>query len=234
MPRILRLQTRTLRDLATGHPGAAAVFRRCGIAFCEGAGERSLVQAVATSDVSLRAMLGALEDLIAAVERGAPGETEALVDFIVSRHHAPHRAVLPDLVMRAGQAERALAGRADGPRGLAELLRRLGDRMEEHMRDEEREVFPRMIARGRGATAGEVARLREEHADMAQAVLEVEHVTRGYRPPAGAEDAWGRLYGDVEQFMDDIVAHFYLEEQALFPRFGAETGIQATRAPQRS
>ncbi len=67
-----RVQDQTLNGLATTLPGAAAVFRRCGLRFTCSDGERTLTEAVAISGVSLDAMLGALEDLLDSARGRAP------------------------------------------------------------------------------------------------------------------------------------------------------------------
>ncbi len=218
MSPIAPLQNLPLSALATGLPGAAAVFRRCGIGFC-GDGARSLAEAVAASEVSLPAMLGALEDLVGAARSGTPDGTEALIAFIVARYHERHRADLPRLIALAGEVEAAARDRPEAPRGLAELLDGMRAGLEEHMLKEELRVFPLMRMGRRDRLGAALALMRDEHADNAQFLLRVEALTRGYRLPPDAGPAWRDLYAELERVADDLVAHVYLEERVLFPRF---------------
>jgi len=213
-----RLEDQPLSALATGLPGAAVVFRRCGIGFCCD-GRRSLAEAVAASEVSLPAMLGALEDLEGSARRGAPEATEALIAFIVARYHERHRVELPVLIGRAAAVEDTARGRPEAPRGLAELLGALHASLDEHMLREELRVFPLMRQRRTDRLGAALALMRAEHEDNGQFLIRVEQVTRGFRPPADAGAAWEGLYAELERFADELAAHVYLEERLLFPRF---------------
>ncbi|MBA3326370.1 MAG: hemerythrin domain-containing protein, partial [Rhodobacteraceae bacterium] len=163
-----------------------------------------------------------------------PAETGALIDFIVARCHERHRADLPGLIALAVEVEAAAGGRADAPCGLADLLDGLRAGLEEHMLKEELRVFPLMRAARRDLLAHPLALMRAEHEDNAEFLLRAEHLTRGFRPPAGAGPAWERLCAELARFQEDLVAHVFLEERALFPRFEADEPDQSTRRPQRS
>lgn len=213
-----RLPSLSLGRLATGLPGAAGVLRRCGMT-ASAAPDLPLAQAVADRALPLPAIVGALEDLATAAGARATWPTEDLIAYILERYHGGHRADIP--VLRALALD--LAGRAESapaPRELADLIGAIDLAMEEHMRKEELRVFPMML-RGRHERLTEwIAFLRREHEDAVPFVLRLEAVTRGYRAPAD-DGLWLRFYEELERFVEDMVAHIYLEEQVLFRRFQA-------------
>ena len=212
------LPTLSLGRLATGLPGAAGMLRRCGMT-ASAAPEVPLAQAAAERALSLPAIVGALEDLAAQAGARSTWPTEDLIAYILERYHAGHRADIPVLrTLALDLANRIEA--APEPRELAQLIGAVDLAMEEHMRKEELRVFPMML-RGRRERLGEwIALLRREHEDAAPFVLRLEAVTQGYRAPAD-DGLWLRFYEELERFVEDMVAHIYLEEQVLFRRFAA-------------
>ena len=199
-------------------PGAAALLRGAGISVCCCTPERTLAAAAETQGLPLGDLVAALRDRAEAARLGVPKATGALIDHIVSRYHERHRAELPALIALASEVEAAEAGRDGVPLGLSDLLDGLRAGLDAHMLREERRVFP-LMRRGPGdQLAQSLALMRDEHEDNAQFLLRAEHLTQGYRAPAGSAD-WERLYVDLARFAEDLVAHIFLEERALFPRF---------------
>lgn len=215
------LENQPIGALATGLPGAAALFRELGLGVCCCAPERTLAAAAAARGLPVEGLLAVLAARAEAQRRAAPAETGPLIDFI-ARGHERRRAALPGLIALAAGVEAAAGGRPDAPHGLAELLDALRVALGEHMLKEELRVFPLMRGARRDLLAGPLALMRDEHADNAEFLLRAEHLTRGCRAPAGAAPAWERLCAELTRFCDDLVAHVFLEERALFPRF--ETG----------
>ena len=92
---------RQVADIAANLPGATQVFRNHKIDFCCG-GHVPLAEAVAARGDSL----AAIESELAALETGeveAPQSSDALIEHILERYHATHRAELPELVRLAAR-----------------------------------------------------------------------------------------------------------------------------------
>lgn len=210
----------SLGAIATGLPGGAGVLRRCGLPACDGP-QTSLAEAAGAQGVFLPAVLGALEDLSAAEQPAADLPTPELIDHILERYHRCHRSELATLRHLATDLEASAAGQASAPVGLSVVIDALTLAVEEHMRKEELRVFP-LMARGGGDRLPEwIALLRREHEDTAPYLLRFEAITSGFRLPATASGVWAHLYAELERLTDEMVAHVFLEEQVLFPRFFA-------------
>lgn len=205
-------------DLAAGVPGAAGLFRRAGINFCCGAG-RTLAEAAETKGLDAAQLLAGLEALRRDAAAEAPEATEALIDHILTRCHAVHRAELDALIPLAGKVETMHAGHAAAPGALVDLLLAMREEMEAHMLKEEQVLFPMMRGGGHPMILHPIARMRDEHDGHADRLRALEHLTRGFVPPADACGSWRTLYAGLEKFAADLVRHMHLENAVLFPRF---------------
>jgi regulator of cell morphogenesis and NO signaling len=76
--------------IAAHLPGAAALFRATGIGFCCHF-ERSLAEAAARRNADTGALIDRLAALADDATQGAPRETGALIEHILTRYHDGHR-----------------------------------------------------------------------------------------------------------------------------------------------
>lgn len=150
---------------------------------------------------------------------GAPRETDALIDHIVTRYHAVHRAELADLQPLAQKVEAVHADDPDVPAGLARALGVLAAEMEEHMAKEEMILFPAMRAGGGPGIEHPIAVMRAEHDDHGENIALIRRLTADLTPPDHACGSWRRLYAGTEKLLDELAAHIALENDVLFPRF---------------
>lgn len=210
---------RSIGEIAATLPGAAAVFRRHKLDFCCG-GSASLAEAAA----SRAAPLPAIESALAALAPTAvvpPQETAALIALIEERYHATHRRELPELIALARRVERVHADHPAAPAGLAALLATMEEEMLDHMAKEEQILFPMMRGGGHPMIRQPIAMMRHEHDGHATHLREIERLTQGATPPEDACNSWRALYAGVRKFTDDLTEHVHLENNVLFPRFGA-------------
>jgi regulator of cell morphogenesis and NO signaling len=149
----------------------------------------------------------------------APEDTDALIDHILTRYHAVHRVQLPELIALAGRVEAAHADHPAVPHGLAQLITRITWEMESHMQKEEEGLFPTLRTGHPMAIAIEL--MRDEHDDHAIRLGELEALTRGHVPPADACGSWRALCAGTARLAADLREHIRLENDVLFPRFGA-------------
>jgi regulator of cell morphogenesis and NO signaling len=148
-----------------------------------------------------------------------PEEADALVDHILTRYHAVHRQEMPELVRLAQRVEAAHEGHPELPRGLADLLRRMGWEMEAHMQKEEQGLFP-MLRDGQRGMAMAMELMRDEHDDHAVRLGELAALTRNHQPPEDACGSWRALYAGTAKFAADLREHIRLENEVLFPGCG--------------
>lgn len=147
---------------------------------------------------------------------------DALIEIALAQH-AAFRVLQSRLIARARALETAAAGRADAPRGLADMLEELAASQQEHMLREELCVFPLMRRGPSPRLAAAIAEMMAEHDDNMHFLVRMEQLTGGYRAPADGGDEWEALCADAERLADDLIAHIYVEERVLFPRFAAGT-----------
>jgi regulator of cell morphogenesis and NO signaling len=147
-------------------------------------------------------------------------DSDALVNLIIARYHAVHRAELPHLIRLAQHVEALHAGDPAMPRGLASLLVRIRSNLEAHMQKEEDGLFPAMRA-ARPVSAAAIEIMRDEHDDHIVYMNELQSLTRDYTAPPAASPDWRLLCEGVRKFAEDLAEHIRLENDVLFPCFAA-------------
>ena len=123
------------------------------------------------------ASLAAIESELAALETGeveAPQSSDELIDHILERYHATHRAELPELVRLAARVEARHAENPLVPRGIHAALVEAGEALEEHMQKEEQVLFPLMRAGGHPMIHGPIGRMRHEHDEHGERLANLE------------------------------------------------------------
>ncbi|MFN3885557.1 MAG: DUF542 domain-containing protein [Aquabacterium sp.] len=209
-----------LWTLARAIPGATRVFHLHDLDFCTG-GEQTLRDAAVAKGLDV----GLLEAELDAIKPGAMHEvnwarasTPALVEHILDRYHARHRAVLPGLEELADDVESVHAAHPACPHGLGHHLRKIHEALSSHMRQQEDLLFP-LIAEGRAAQATEALdAMRQAHDRLADLLTTLTALTRGFTPPADASRDWHRLYAGTRSLKEDLMEHLYLENRVLFQR----------------
>ena len=210
---------RQVADIAANLPGATQVFRNHKIDFCCG-GKVPLAEAVAARGESL----AAIETELAALETGeaeAPRSSDELIEHILERYHATHRAELPELVRLAARVEERHAGNPLVPAGIHAALLEAGGALEEHMQKEEQILFPLMRAGGHPMIHAPIGRMRHEHDEHGERLEHLGAIAHGFELPEEACPTWRALYAGVQKLIDDVHEHIHLENNVLFPRFDA-------------
>jgi regulator of cell morphogenesis and NO signaling len=208
---------RQVADIAANLPGATQVFRNHKIDFCCG-GQVPLAEAVAARGEAL----AAIEAELAALETGvaeAPQSSEELIEHILERFHATHRAELPELVRLAARVEDRHAGNAAVPRGIHAALIELAEALEDHMQKEEQILFPLMRAGGHPMITHPIGRMRHEHDEHGERLANLEALAHNFELPEEACSTWRALYTGVRKLIDDVHQHVHLENNVLFARF---------------
>lgn len=208
-------------DIAASLPGATAIFRRHKLDFCCG-GAAPLRDAIADRGADLATVAAELTDLAAQAETPtAPAPTTDLIALILTRYHETHRRELPELLRLARRVEAVHRDKPGCPHGLADLLAEMSVELEDHMRKEEEILFPLMLRGGAPMIVHPIAVMRHEHDGHGAHLRALEELTNEGDPPAGACNTWRALYAGTRKLTDDLMEHIALENNVLFPRFGA-------------
>jgi regulator of cell morphogenesis and NO signaling len=210
---------RQVAEIAASLPGATQVFRAHKIDFCCG-GQVPLAEAAAKGGVPLPALEAELARLEGAVS-DVPQDSAALIAHILTRYHETHRRELPELVRLAAKVEARHAGHPAVPRGLQQLLQDTAEALEEHMLKEEQVLFPLMQAGGHPMIHMPIGMMRHEHDEHGGRLAQLEALTHDCVAPPEACASWQALYVGLRKLVDDVREHVHLENNVLFPRFGA-------------
>jgi len=214
------IAAQSLAKLASEQPGAALVFLRHRLDFCC-RGQTSLAAGCAAAGLDLPAIEAELADA-SRDDRGFVAwegrPLEALIDHVLERFHARHRAELPPLIVLARRVEERHADKAACPRGLARHLEHMAEELELHMQKEEQMLFP-LIRQGRGRMAlMPVQVMEEEHKDHARNLAQLRALAGDYVLPPEACPTWSALVLGLSELERALYQHIHLENNVLFPR----------------
>ena len=224
----------TIRDLVANDYRTAAVFERHGMDFCCSGG-RTLAQACHDGGVELEALLRELDDVLVAPASGVPPfkdwDARALIDYIVSTHHAFVRQAIPPLVEHTHKVADVHAARHPELTHIARLVDRIAAEMIDHMEKEERILFPfiQTLESARvqgvptpappfGSLQSPIHAMETEHRFAGDATEEIRALTDGYRAPADACATYRVCLQELAAFQRDLHAHVHLENNILFPK----------------
>ncbi len=143
----------------------------------------------------------------------------AVVEHILARYHAVHRAQFPQLVRLARRVEHVHASLPECPQGLADHVAAMAQEIDSHMRKEERVLFPLLLRGAAELARAPIAVMVLEHEEHAAALRSLARMTGDLVPPACACTTWRALYAELRVFRDDLAHHIHIENDILFARF---------------
>lgn len=213
------IEQQAIGQIAVDLPGATAIFRRLKLDFCCG-GQVSLGEACERKGLDTARVVAELAALRRDDAAPETPDANALIDHILTRYHAVHREQLPELVRMARRVEAVHSDHPDAPHGLAEHLEIMEAELLEHMEKEEQVLFPAIEGASSGL-AGPITVMRDEHIGHGEHLERLAALTHDHTPPQGACNTWRALYAGTAQLTNDLISHIHLENNVLFPRFGA-------------
>lgn len=226
----LHPEQQTVGQWVAAHPELARVFERLKIDYCC-CGKLPLAEACAQQGLDVDAVLRELAQAAgkpdASLVDAAALDLEALVDHIVSTHHAylkwelPRIEVLTHKVAAAhGERDpRLVALRTAFPDFQAELT--------SHMLKEEHVLFPmiRRLARADrpvtlhcGSLENPICVMEYEHDQVGAALANFRRWTDDFTPPPWACATLQALYHALAELEADMHQHVHKENNVLFPK----------------
>lgn len=218
-------------DIVAEMPKASEVFRKHHIDFCCG-GNRALAAAIEDHGANAAQVL---EDLDAAYRetqelRGSRRDFRqmtltALMDYIVSTHHAYLQRALPELSRLVTTILRVHGANHKELSRVHKLFHTLKADLEQHLITEEETVFPLI---GEYEETGSVealqkaseaiSRLQIEHEAAGGILKELRSITEGYAIPGDACGTYEQTYKLLGELESDLFEHIHLENNILHPR----------------
>jgi len=220
----------TVGELVAADFRAAAVLSRFGIDFCCG-GKRTLADACVARQLDPARVATEVSAACEAADRSAPRfadwEPQALVAFIVGRHHAYVRRALPAVNSYLGKLVSSHGDRHPELREVERLWGVISDEMIAHMAKEEQVLFPYIVQLADGADVSTppfgsiefpIRMMEMEHESAGDVMARIRQVTDDYRPPADGCTTYRVCFQELQAFEDDLHAHVHLENNVLFPK----------------
>ena len=160
-------------------------------------------------------------EVAAPLDETIPESTGELIAYILTRFHEGHRRDLPGLIVLARKVESVHGNHLEAPHGLADFLDEVLEGLEEHMQKEEQILFPMLKNGGHPMISHPIAMMRMEHDDHASNLDNILALTNGLKAPEGACGSWRGLYEGLRDLRAELKEHIRIENEILFPRFGA-------------
>jgi regulator of cell morphogenesis and NO signaling len=217
---------RSLAKLVLERPSAARVLERLGLDYCCG-GRRSLRAACADRGLDPHTVAVFLEHELDPVGLEARDWLSApladLCAHIVEEHHDRLRSELP----RLGElAERAASAHGVVRPQLLELrdeFEHLRTELEEHITDEEQELFPTLLAGG-ALDRAQLDQLLREHDGTGERLRRLRELGGDYATEKALCTTHRALLQGLHGLELDLHQHVHEENNILFPRALAAAG----------
>lgn len=219
-----------LGDIVSVFPPSTTTFNKLDIDYCC-QGLRPLAEALAEKAIEPAGFVADLNSayLSFAQRQENPVDpntlsNEALIELILEIHHAPERLLLHDL---DELINKILLVHYDHDEVTLKQLHRqyalLKMDLESHFADEERALFPAILAARTPAEHEKVrqliAQLETEHEAAGEMLKSIKTLTNDYQAPAYACPTVHVTYAKLKALTEDIFLHIHKENSVLFPRF---------------
>lgn len=215
--------------LVLDHAVCAPVLQRhrIGIDFsCDG--DESVQSASLRMGVDSDSLAAELAHAIAAEASAARPDlrelpTEALIAWIVDRHHAYLRETLPIVQELAAEVARVHGRHHPRLCVLEAVVSVLHTTLVRHLDAEEQFLFPAMIeaCAGRAATPRGLSAAHDDHSMVSALFEQIRTETAHFVVPRWACSSYRSLVSELAAIECDLITHLHLETQVLLPRFCA-------------
>ena len=224
------MATTTLAELVQRDFRASAIFDAYHLDYCCG-GAATLAEACRHRGIDIEPLIAKLEALHPERGERLRDDPVALIEQIVSRHHAYVRESLPRI---EHHLEKVVA--AHGPRH-AELafieseFAKVASELQQHLLKEEQVLFPYIASLSEAVTTGgapppdmfgtvqnPIRMMEIEHQEATDRMAAIRQLSHGYAPPADACHTYRVVLNELQAFEEDLRVHVDLEDHILFPR----------------
>lgn len=225
-----QLKTSTLSEIVSRDFRAAAILDRHGFDYCCG-GARSLVEACSQRGISLVDVLSELEALDPGSRERLEDDPAALVDYIISRHHAYVRTSMPVIQAHLAKVVSAHGANHTELSFIETEFSKVARELSQHMVKEERVLFPYIRALADavrtdgppppdmfGTVQNPIRMMEIEHQEAGEGLAAIHELTRGYQPPDDACGTYRLVLEELDAFERDLHTHVHLEDNVLFPK----------------
>ena len=157
--------------------------------------------------------------------------TKALIEHIVSRHHAYLREAFPFLEPLAAKVARVHGDHEPRLHDILATFRALRAALEPHLDREEQVLFPAIALRQPVASVvdEELAIMLADHLAVGTMLASLRSLTDEFSPPDWACGSYRTLFSELCALEGDVLRHVHLENHVLMPRFAATPALGAEK-----
>lgn len=223
---------KTIGEFVAEDYRTAEVFERHGIDFCCG-GNVALAVACQRKGVDpaliLRDIEAAKREPMERSQNFAAWELSFLADYIVTVHHAYIKETAPQIALYARKVSEVHGIRHPEVKEVAAIFDKVATDLAVHLREEEEIFFPAVKRADSAGKSGkrpgqqdidiirvDLARLRQEHEEVGDAIHTIRHLANDFVTPEDACNTYAVTYQKLKEFEDDLHKHVHLENNILF------------------
>ncbi len=231
---VMRFASMTVGEIAAAYPDATDIFTRYGIDYCCG-GRRNFTEATRSRgldpDQIGREIIGREKDAARLTGKRNPFSIPQIIDQILQYHHAyvrDKRQTLPPLAKKVASTH---GGKHPELSAVSQLTENLFDELENHMRKEEKILFPAILAlvshRENGtplpqvrfqSIAQPIAMMERDHSQTGRELYGLQRITNDFTVPEDGCVSYKELCEKLRDVQAHIFEHLHLENNILFPR----------------
>lgn len=216
--------SQTVATVVLDHTECAPIFQRHRIDYCC-RGQVSIEEAARERGLELDELMRELDQAITE-RRGAqpPSMTElstqALVEHIVTKHHAYLRKALPFVRVLATKVARVHGDHNPKLRALDEAVDELTEALLPHLDEEEQSLFPGLQSAEPSLVMSTMLdAMEDDHLAVAALLERIRNASDDYTIPDWACGSYRSLFGELQALERDTFTHVHLENHVLKPRF---------------
>ncbi len=225
-----QLEATTLGEIVSRDFRAGAIFDRHGLDYCCGGG-RSLEEGCLQRGVSVERVVSELEALDPVSRQAPEHDPAALVEYLVSHHHAYVRQSVPVIQQHLAKVLAAHGARHSELPFIDSQFSKVASEMSLHMMKEEQVLFPYIRALADavrtdgppppdmfGTVQNPIRMMEIEHQEVGDGVAALRELSHDYQAPADACSTYRLVLQELKAFEQDLHRHVHLENNVLFPK----------------
>ncbi len=139
----------------------------------------------------------------------------AVIADIVDSHHASARRALPYIVTLLARVAGFHGKRNWKLNALCDAGQELADRLESHLDDQERQLFPALAAGAGEGARRELERTYRHHREVERLLALVRSLADGYVAPEWSDHGYRALMEELEALEGDVLQHVRFESRVL-------------------
>ncbi len=222
-----------LKDLVAKHPEVTTFLNEKHIDYCCG-GDTFLFDAIRQQGYDIEPFVQEMKQALAeAVKQEATLNKDAwtmgnneLIQYIQSRHHTFEKELLVTIEPLLYKIMNVhYQNHGEELKQTHHLFMTLKRDLEEHLLEEEKEVFPRLlkgIKTSEDGTLSWMESLMADHVATGEILHQLKKVTNDFAIPSDACPTFIKTFGLLGNLVNDIFLHVYTENSILFPRYLAK------------